>query len=79
MVRQTASWMHMVVGLAGLAASTGGQACWEELGRRYNINPYLLAAIAKTESNSNANALRQNTTNRRRNIGAIDESVRKRT
>jgi len=76
MVRQPASWMHMVVGLAGLALSTGGQACWEKIGRRYNINPYLLAAIAKTESNFNANAVRRNT-NGTCDIGAIDESVRK--
>ena len=70
MRRSTASWIHMAVCLSGLAMSSGGHACWEEVGRRYNINPYLLAAIAKTESNFNANAVRQNT-NGTRDIGVM--------
>lgn len=46
------------------------EACWEEIGIRYNINPYLLAAIAKTESNFNANAIRNNK-NGSRDIGVM--------
>ncbi len=46
------------------------QACWEEVGRRYNINPYLLAAIAKTESNFKANAVRHNS-NGTKDIGVM--------
>lgn len=70
MQRFPASWIHMAVCLSGLAMSSGGHACWEEVGRRYNINPYLLAAIAKTESNFNANAVRKNT-NGTRDIGVM--------
>lgn len=45
-------------------------ACWDDIGARYGINPYLLAAIAKTESNFNAKAIRQNT-NGSRDIGVM--------
>lgn len=70
MRRSTAWWMHMAACLSGLAISSGSYACWEDVGRRYNINPYLLAAIAKTESNFNANAVRKNT-NGTRDIGVM--------
>lgn len=35
-------------------------ACWEQVGARYSINPYLLYAIAKTESGLNAAAIHRN-------------------
>ncbi len=70
MRRLIASWIYMATCLSGLAMSSCGYACWEEVGRRYNINPYLLAAIAKKESNFNANAVRQNT-NGTRDIGVM--------
>ena len=54
----------------GLCAWRAAYPCWEEIGRRYNINPYLLAAIAKTESNFNANAVRHNT-NGTRDVGVM--------
>ena len=60
------------VALAALAIGLAreARACWEEVGQRYNINPYLLAAIAKTESNFNARAVRQNS-NGSRDIGVM--------
>lgn len=45
-------------------------ACWEEVGSRYGINPYLLAAIAKTESNFNPRAVRRNS-NGSRDLGLM--------
>lgn len=44
--------------------------CWSEAGQRYGVNPYVLAAIAKTESNFRADAVRQNK-NGSRDIGVM--------
>ena len=54
----------------GLGSVFPAYACWAEIGQRYNINPYLLGAIAKTESNFKANAVRQNK-NGTRDIGVM--------
>ena len=56
--------------LFGLGSVFPAYACWAEIGQRYNINPYLLGAIAKTESNFKANAVRQNK-NGTRDIGVM--------
>lgn len=56
--------------VVGLGVGFPARACWEEVGNRYNINPYLLAAIAKTESNFKANAVRRNK-NGTRDIGVM--------
>lgn len=61
-------WPALV--LFGLVGGRPANACWEDVGRRYNINPYLLGAIAKTESNFNANAVRHNP-NGTRDIGLM--------
>ncbi|MEN3291423.1 MAG: hypothetical protein V7642_676 [Burkholderiales bacterium] len=36
------------------------QACWEQAGVKYNVSPYVLYAIAKTESDMNPLALNRN-------------------
>lgn len=35
-------------------------ACWEQAAYKYRINPYLLYAIARTESSLNPNAINRN-------------------
>ena len=41
-------------------ASLPAHACWEQAASWYRVNPYLLYAIAKTESGLNPNAINRN-------------------
>ena len=43
-------WVWLVAGSLALASSGGVFACWDEAAQRYRINPRLLYAIAKCES-----------------------------
>lgn len=54
-------WRHRLA-LAAMvfAASGGASACWEEAATQYGVNPYLLYAIAKTESHLNPAAIHRN-------------------
>jgi len=49
-----------VVAVALLIVSQCAHACWEEAADRHRVNPYLLYAIAKTESNLNPLAINRN-------------------
>lgn len=43
-----------------LLPSAHAFGCWDEAAARYSVNPYLLYAIAKTESGMNPNAINRN-------------------
>lgn len=48
-----------VIAIAFLACGTAN-ACWEQAAAAYGVNPYLLYAIARTESGLNPSALNRN-------------------
>jgi soluble lytic murein transglycosylase-like protein len=52
------------------SATAAGASCWDEAAQRYAINPYLLYAIAKTESGMNPAAIGHNK-NGSRDIGLM--------
>ena len=55
---------HRFAGAAAAAlllfAPAHAGACWDDVGRKYGISPYLLYAIARTESGLNPNAFNRN-------------------
>ena len=66
-VLQSAPWAapllrlsRYVLLLGGLVLARPSLACWEEIGNKYQIQPHLLYAIAKTESNLSATAINRN-------------------
>ncbi|RZI42187.1 invasion protein [Herbaspirillum sp. HC18] len=52
--------IRLLLGWAMLASSGHVFACWNEAATRYGVHPYLLYAIAKTESGLNAKAINRN-------------------
>jgi soluble lytic murein transglycosylase-like protein len=51
---------RFIFGVALLLVSRSAHACWEEAANRHHVNPYLLYAIAKTESSLNPLAVNRN-------------------
>jgi len=63
--------LHTAALATGLAATAHARACWEEAGLRYGINPYLLYAIAKTESGLDPKAVNRSNHNGSHDIGLM--------
>jgi soluble lytic murein transglycosylase-like protein len=57
--------------LASALACGQAHACWEDAGARYGVNPYLLYAIAKTESGLNPAAIGPKNKNGSYDIGLM--------
>ncbi|MTV41732.1 transglycosylase SLT domain-containing protein [Duganella radicis] len=60
-----------LLGAVALLACGGASACWEEAAARYGVNPYLLYAIAKTESQLNPAAINRNNQDGSYDIGLM--------
>jgi soluble lytic murein transglycosylase-like protein len=60
-----------LVGLLLALAAPAASACWDAAAARYGLNPYLLYAIAKTESNLNPQAINRNNHNGSYDIGLM--------
>lgn len=66
----------MLLGALMLLAGTSARACWEQAGERYGVNPYLLYAIAKTESGLNPAAINRSNKNGSYDIGLMQINSR---
>ncbi len=67
---------HFMIARLGVAALAGllsapASACWEEAGQKYGVNPYLLYAIAKTESSLNPAAINRSNANGSYDVGLM--------
>jgi len=51
---------QMLIAATLLAEAFPARACWQEAAERYGVNPYILYAIAKTESGLNPRAFNRN-------------------
>lgn len=51
---------RVTLAAVALCISSGASACWQDAAAQYGMNPYLLYAIAKTESNLNPSAINRN-------------------
>ncbi|MFZ6774448.1 lytic transglycosylase domain-containing protein [Undibacterium sp. SXout7W] len=52
--------LYAVSGIVIVLFCQSADACWDQAAQKYGINPYLLHAIAKTESNLNPAAINRN-------------------
>lgn len=64
MMRYRSPWRmktaHITMAAIALFACGTTHACWEQAAAAYGVNPYLLYAIARTESGLNPSALNRN-------------------
>ncbi len=65
------SWRLVLLACASVMPSAGARACWQEIGHKYGISPYLLYAIAKTESGLNPHAVNRANRNGTYDIGLM--------
>jgi hypothetical protein len=70
------SWRTKVLAVTALLISSSASACWEDAAARYGVNPYLLYAIAKTESNLNPSAINRDNKNGSYDIGLMQINSR---
>jgi soluble lytic murein transglycosylase-like protein len=70
------SWHTKVLAVTALLISSSASACWEDAAARYGVNPYLLYAIAKTESNLNPSAINRDNKNGSYDIGLMQINSR---
>lgn len=61
----------LLAALALLTAAPPASACWEAVAARYGLNPYLLYAVARTESNLNPAAVNRSNKNGTYDIGLM--------
>jgi soluble lytic murein transglycosylase-like protein len=64
-------WLQGTLMTCLAAASAPAAACWHEIGDKYGINPYLLYAIAKTESGLNPKAINRSNKNGSYDVGLM--------
>lgn len=70
-MRTTGKNSLRAAGILLLASALPASACWEEAGRKYGVNPYLLYAIAKTESGLNPRAINRDNKNGSYDVGLM--------
>jgi soluble lytic murein transglycosylase-like protein len=67
---------RLALAAVALFFSSSASACWDEAAQRYGVNPYLLYAIAKTESNLNPFAINRNNKDGSYDIGIMQINSR---
>lgn len=75
LVRPARRLGRLLAALAMLACGSAS-ACWDEAAARYGVNPSLLYAIAKTESNLNPLAINRNNKDGSYDIGIMQINSR---
>ncbi|RJF92129.1 lytic transglycosylase domain-containing protein [Noviherbaspirillum saxi] len=63
--------MRTLLIAATILMSQSAFACWNEVGQKYGISPYLLHAIAKTESGLNPKAINRSNRNGTYDVGLM--------
>ncbi len=76
MMKLTMIRSRWLIAAAALLACGSARACWEEAAARYGVNPYVLYAIAKTESSLNPAAMNRSNKNGSYDIGLMQINSR---